>query len=178
MRERRSRFDVMGQVRTFYLDIAEWATEDAFWAAWAAPCPVRRGDTDGTSRSKQRRAIRPAAEYREPTDAEWLEFQQHFELRKVELGTCARPYGSPCRHEHSCIRCPLLRVDHNQRPRLVEIIRNLADRITEAKRNGWLGEVQGLQVSLNEAQTKLVSLDRRAAGSGPTLLGIPIIRGT
>ncbi|TYC10740.1 site-specific integrase [Micromonospora sp. MP36] len=126
----------------------------------------------------QRRATRPAAEYREPTDAEWQEFQQHFELRKVELGTCARPYGSPCRHEHSCIRCPVLRVDPKQRPRLVEIIRNLADRIGEAKRNGWHGEVQGLQVSLAEAEKKLVSLDRRATTGEPTLLGIPIIRHT
>ncbi|WP_319461450.1 site-specific integrase [Micromonospora sp. RTP1Z1] len=124
----------------------------------------------------QRRAIRPAAEYREPTDEEWREFQQHFELRKVELGTCARPYGSPCRHEHSCIRCPVLRVDHNQRPRLIEIIRNLADRIAEAQRNGWHGEVQGLQVSLAEAEKKLVNLDRRAINSGSTLLGIPVIR--
>lgn len=35
-----------------------------------------------------RRAARPAAEYREPTEQEWDEFQKHFELRKVELGTC------------------------------------------------------------------------------------------
>lgn len=50
-----------------------------------------------------RRALRPTAEYREPTDAEWDEFQQHFQLRKVELGTCGRPYGSPCNHEHACL---------------------------------------------------------------------------
>jgi len=48
-----------------------------------------------------RRAVRPAAEYREPTDDEWREFQQHFELRKLELGTCGRPYGTPCKHEHA-----------------------------------------------------------------------------
>lgn len=44
----------------------------------------------------KRRAERPEAEYREPTDAEWQDFQQHFELRKLELGTCGRPYGTPC----------------------------------------------------------------------------------
>jgi hypothetical protein len=92
---------------------------------------------------EQRRATRPTAEYREPTTAEWHEFEQHFQLRKVELGTCGRPYGSPRQHEHACIRCPMLRVDPHQRPRLVEIIRNLAERITEARMNGWLGEVQG-----------------------------------
>lgn len=39
----------------------------------------------------QRRATRPEAEYREPTEQEWAEFQQHFQLRKLELGTCGRP---------------------------------------------------------------------------------------
>lgn len=28
--------------------------------------------------------------------------QRHFELRKVSLGTCGRPYGTPCKHEHAC----------------------------------------------------------------------------
>lgn len=46
----------------------------------------------------RRRALRPSAEYREPTAQEWTEFQQHFEQRKVSLGTCARPYGTPCHH--------------------------------------------------------------------------------
>jgi integrase len=127
----------------------------------------------------KRRANRPAEEYREPTDEEWREFQQHFQLRKLELGECGRPYGTPCQHEHACIRCPMLRISPTQRPRLIEIIRNLADRITEARMNGWLGEVQGLQVSLETAKTKLVNLDRsleRNNRNGPTDLGIPITR--
>jgi hypothetical protein len=87
----------------------------------------------------KRRAARPEAEYREPTDEEWSEFQQHFELRKVELGECGRPYGTPCKHEHACIRCPMLRVDPRRKDRLGEIIANLKDRISEAKANGWGG---------------------------------------
>jgi integrase len=43
----------------------------------------------------ERRRIRPEVEYREPTDNEWREFQQHFALRKLELGTCARPTEAP-----------------------------------------------------------------------------------
>ncbi|GAA5051553.1 hypothetical protein [Streptomyces similanensis] len=39
----------------------------------------------------RRRAERPQEEYREPTAAEWQDFQQHYELRKVSLGTCGRP---------------------------------------------------------------------------------------
>ena len=124
-----------------------------------------------------RRAVRPTAEYREPTDDEWREFQQHFELRKLELGTCGRPYGTPCKHEHACIRCSMLRVDPKQRNRLIEIIRNLTDRIDEARTNGWLGEVQGLQISLDAARIKLASLDRTSRSAGSiTQLGIPMIR--
>jgi site-specific recombinase XerD len=48
----------------------------------------------------QRRATRPSQEYRAPTDLEWTEFDQHFQTRKLELGTCGRPYASPCQHEH------------------------------------------------------------------------------
>ncbi|MEU8265024.1 site-specific integrase [Micromonospora sp. NPDC048999] len=125
----------------------------------------------------RRRAMRPSREYREPSEAEWTEFQQHFHLRKVELGNCGRPYGTPCAHEHACVRCPMLRVDPQQRHRLTGIIRNLADRIREAKTNGWHGDVEGLTVSLNAAENKLVSLDRVAQRpSGPTALGIPSLR--
>ena len=66
----------------------------------------------------RRRALRPAEEYRIPTDEEWEEFLGHFERRKVALGDCARAWGTSCQHEHSCIRCPLLRPDPAQRPRL------------------------------------------------------------
>ncbi|HEX2298020.1 MAG TPA: hypothetical protein VHH34_05795 [Pseudonocardiaceae bacterium] len=40
-RARKSRLDMLLQVRAFYLDIAEWALQDpATWAPWAAPEPV------------------------------------------------------------------------------------------------------------------------------------------
>jgi Phage integrase family len=61
----------------------------------------------------KRRSIRPEAEYREPTQEEWAEFRQHFHERKLELGTCGRPYGTPCQHEHACVRCPMLRMAPN-----------------------------------------------------------------
>src|SRR5207245_2410355 len=43
----------------------------------------------------RRRALRPAAEYRVPTDAEWAEFTGHFERRKVALGDCGRSCDTP-----------------------------------------------------------------------------------
>jgi hypothetical protein len=72
----------------------------------------------------------------------------------------------------------MLRVSPTQRPRLIEIIRNLGDRISEARINGWLGEVQGLEASLTKATEKLVSLDRsqeRSRRTGPVNVGMPIV---
>ncbi|MEV5544093.1 hypothetical protein AB0L13_45590 [Saccharopolyspora shandongensis] len=69
-------------------------------------------------------------------------------------------------------------LQRRQRGRLVEIIHNLGERIQDAKLNGWLGEVRGLQTSLEAAKKELVGLDRgiqRNHANGPTLLGIPTI---
>jgi integrase len=121
----------------------------------------------------RRRALRPSEEYRAPTDEEWEEFLGHWQRRKVSIGTCARAFGSPCIHEHACVRCALLWPDPTQRSRLVEIRDNLRDRIVEAQREGWIGEVQGLQISLAGADDKLAQLDRRRA---PINLGMPATR--
>ena len=88
---------------------------------------------------------------------------------------------TPCKHEHACIRCPMLRVDPKQRERIVEIIANLTERIKEAELNGWLGEVAGLKTSREAAIKKLTSLDRAAATAaqspaGKAELGIPMPR--
>lgn len=122
----------------------------------------------------RRRATRPVDDYREPTPQEWAEFQQHFHTRELELGTCGRPYATPCKHEHACIRCPMLRVDPRQRHRLAEIVRNLTERIAQARLNGWLGEVEGLTVSLDAAAVKLANLDKLRTGKhAVTGLGVP-----
>ena len=59
----------------------------------------------------RRRALRPAAEYRVPTDEEWDQFLGHFEQRKVALGDCGRSYDTPCIHEHSCLTEMILVTD-------------------------------------------------------------------
>jgi hypothetical protein len=110
----------------------------------------------------RRRALRPSTEYRIPSEEEWNEFLGHFERRKLSLGTCGRSYDTPCIHEHSCIRCPLLRPDPEHRSRLVEIEANLRLRIEEANREGWHGEAEGLVVSLAAAKEKLVHMDQIA----------------
>lgn len=45
----------------------------------------------------------------------------------------------------------------------MEIRDNLIARIEEAEREGWRGEVVGLQVSLDAAKAKLAQLDGRSA---------------
>jgi integrase len=125
----------------------------------------------------RRRALRPSEEYRVPTDEEWQEFLGHFERRKVALGTCGRSYATPCIHEHSCLRCPLLRPDPASRHRLEEIRDNILARIDEARREGWLGEVDGLQVSLAGARQKLAQVDELATHRGAVQLGFPHIAG-
>jgi integrase len=122
----------------------------------------------------RRRALRPSEEYRTPTEEEWEEFLGHFERRRVALGDCGRAYGTGCVHEHSCLRCPLLRVDPAQRARLADIRDNLIARIGEAEREGWAGEAEGLNVSLTAANTKLAQLDGLIARRNAAVsLGMP-----
>ena len=125
----------------------------------------------------RRRQLRPGEEYRTPTDTEWDEFLGHFQRRRVALGDCGRAYGTTCIHEHSCIRCSLLRIDPAQRPRLEEIRDNLLARITEAEREGWTGEAEGLKISLAGAEEKLAKADDAAARRTEAIhLGIPAYR--
>lgn len=72
----------------------------------------------------------------------------------------------------------MLRMDPGQRKRLIEIIHSLTDRIKEAKLNGWLGEAEGLQVSLQAASKKLTAMDQAHARSAARItdLELPKIR--
>jgi integrase len=122
----------------------------------------------------RRRALRPGEEYRTPTDEEWDQFIGHFERRKVSVGDCGRSYDTPCIHEHSCLRCPLLRPDPAARDRLAQIRDNLIARIAEAESHRWLGEAEGLKVSLAGAQAKLTQMDQISARRSQAVqLGIP-----
>ncbi|MGI8448290.1 MAG: tyrosine-type recombinase/integrase [Streptosporangiaceae bacterium] len=120
----------------------------------------------------RRRQLRPSEEYRTPTDEEWDEFLGHFQRRRLSLGDCGRAWGTTCIHEHACIRCPLLRVDPAQRPRLESIHQNLVTRLTEAEHEGWAGEAEGIKISLTAATAKLAQADglaaRRAVASPDT----------
>ncbi len=110
----------------------------------------------------------------EATDDEWDAFLAHFEKRKVSVGTCARAFATPCVHEHACVRCSLLRPDPAQRGRLEEIRANLHDRIAEAEREGWPGEIEGLKVSLAGTEDKLAQIQAALRRQGEAVqLGLP-----
>jgi integrase len=118
----------------------------------------------------RRRALRPADDYLAPSATEIREFHEHFKKRKVELGSCGRAYGTPCIHEHACIRCPMLRPDPSQRPRLEELIHALEDRRIEAEERGWFGELEGIEISFNAAQDKLNQMTTQVS------LGMPLVQ--
>ena len=62
----------------------------------------------------------------------------------------------------------MLRPDPVQAVRLAEIIANLHERIREATDRGWLGEVEGLRVSLDGARQKYQQM-RRLRGQTTTV---------
>ncbi|MGW6837056.1 hypothetical protein ACWGCI_27145 [Streptomyces sp. NPDC054949] len=63
----------------------------------------------------------------------------------------------------------------SDRSRLVEIRDNLRKRIAEAESEGWLGEVEGLSVSLDAADQKISQLDERdSRKTSPVFIGVPV----
>lgn len=124
-----------------------------------------------------RRAVRPAGDYRPITGPEWTEFEEHFDKRKVELGQCGRPYATPCEHEHACIRCPMLRVDPKMIDRLDEIQDDLIARKAHAETEGWLGEIEGIDLTLRflvDKRAETLQLSKKLATTA-TPLGMPTI---
>jgi hypothetical protein len=67
----------------------------------------------------------------------------------------------------------MLRPEPAQRNRLLELRDNIHDRITEAHEQGWLGDIEGLTVSLNAANDKLADLDKVTARKATIHLGMP-----
>jgi integrase len=118
---------------------------------------------------ERRRRLRPFGEMRSASGEEWAEFEQHFLLRKVALGDCHRPYGTPCVHEHACSRCRFLRVDPAQLPRIEEMTANATERLTEAQERAWLGEVAALEDSLKHLRRRRVEAEQQLKTTAPAL---------
>lgn len=121
----------------------------------------------------RRRSQRPQEEYRAPTGEEWAEFEEHFEKRKLELGSCGRPYGTPCAHEHACIRCPMLQVNPKMLGRLAEIEADLEERRRRAEAEGWRGELEGIDQTLRFLLEKKAETERMSRPERQVNLGMP-----
>jgi site-specific recombinase XerD len=119
----------------------------------------------------RRRKLRPDHEYRPASGSEWREFEEHFDKRKVELGNCGRPYGTPCPHEHACVRCPVLQIDPKLLPRLDELEDDLTARRARALREGWLGEIEGIDLTLTFLRQKREQAQRHRRTT--VILGLP-----
>ncbi len=78
----------------------------------------------------------------------------------MALGDCYRPYHTPCPHEHACVRCPMLRMDPVQLPRLLQVEADTQRLLDEARTNGWEGEMQGLEVTLQAIEEKKGQVQR------------------
>ncbi|MEU5385260.1 hypothetical protein [Kitasatospora cineracea] len=55
---------------------------------------------------------------------------------------------------------------------MIEIRDNLIDRIAEAQKEGWLGEIEDLEISLSGAEEKIFQLDEMLKPSAANL-GMP-----
>jgi hypothetical protein len=124
----------------------------------------------------RRRAERPSEEYRDLTVGEWDEFWPISSSGKSRSASAAVDYGTPCAHENACVRCPLLRVDPAQMPRLEEIHTNLGTRLQEAREQGWLGEVAAIETTLAAAAQKLAVMRDRTTRRTSIHLGMPDVR--
>jgi hypothetical protein len=80
-------YSVLFAVRAFYLDISQWALHDAYWARWAAPCPVSLQDTKGVAKHRKNvtarmhhkvRQLAPLLPQLMSSVEERLRFQQEF----------------------------------------------------------------------------------------------------
>lgn len=123
----------------------------------------------------RRRQARPSDEYRPVTRTEWQGFEEHFDQRKVELGGCARPYATACQHEHACLRCPLISINPKMLPRLDEIEDDLLTRRARAEAERWLGEIEGIDLTLSFLRQKRDETSRLAR-IAPVELGMPSTR--
>ncbi|WP_229783473.1 tyrosine-type recombinase/integrase [Pilimelia anulata] len=121
---------------------------------------------------QQRRHTRPDDEYAPVADTEWAEFEEHFDKRKVELGSCARPYGTGCQHEHACIRCPMLNINPKMIDRLNDIEGDLLVRRSRAETENWLGEIEGIDLTLTYLRSKRDQAERQNRRR-PVHLGLP-----
>nr|WSX53910.1 hypothetical protein OG409_36325 [Streptomyces sp. NBC_00974] len=94
VKERRGRIAVMMRVRGFYLDIQEWAHEDPFWAQWAVPSRITRGDGAGNHKIYKETTARMHQRVRERLPHLPLLIQTAERVHR-EAAACWKPLAPP-----------------------------------------------------------------------------------
>jgi hypothetical protein len=63
----------------------------------------------------------------------------------------------------------MLRIEPSQKPRLLQIEMNTVERLDEARKMAWLGEVAALEESLRHVRDKRAQLERSQISSPDSL---------
>jgi hypothetical protein len=62
--------------------------------------------------------------------------EQTYQVWLTQVSVIDGPYGTPCAHEHACIRCPMLQINPKMLPRLDELEADLLTRKARAESEG------------------------------------------
>ena len=138
---------------------------------WATKPSTPRKSSTATARSSPAAGLRPSEEYRVPTDQEWEEFLGHFQRRKLSLGTCGRSYATPASTNTLACAAPCY-ARTQPTPTAGRNPRQLHRPHRRSPPQGWLGEIEGLQISLTGARQKLAQVDQITTTT-TALLGMP-----
>jgi hypothetical protein len=120
-----------------------------------------------------RRADRPAREYRPVTGQEWAEFRAPLRQAQGRARQLRPSLRDRLRtRTRLFIRCPMLHVDPALLDRLEDIHTDLLARRAQAEAEGWLGELEGIDLTLRFLQDKQAQA-QRLAGLTTIDLGLP-----
>jgi len=75
----------------------------------------------------------------------------------------------------ACVRCPMLHVEPKMLARLDELEADLMARLERARTEEWLGEIEGINLTLSFLRDKRTRARRLTTR---TLLGLPAVRPT
>ncbi|MFC9431995.1 hypothetical protein [Streptomyces sp. NPDC056987] len=91
-----------------------------------------------------------------------------------QLGEPGEHLGIDVEHRaaDACLRCPMININPKMLPRLDEIEDDLLTRRARAEAEGWLGEIEGIDLTLSFLRQKR-DQTRQLATVAPVDLGIP-----
>ncbi|WP_157162893.1 hypothetical protein [Actinoalloteichus spitiensis] len=122
----------------------------------------------------QRRELRPVAEYRDATSGDGAAFDEHFDERKVELGSCGIPAAHPASTDTPASAAPCRTSTRRCPPGSTNSKPTCSTAAPAPKPKGWAGEIDGIDMPLtflrakrDDTQRRLRPTCRRPRDSGP-----------